>query len=230
MLKPKKRVRRQDLKEDKFVTKTLQVKTYIDENYRQVVTVVLSVFAVIVIFIVYGQLKDQTRSEAQAELGIAQIEYTNNNLDKASERLIRLIEEYGSTDEGQQGMLILANIYYQQKKYEEAELYFQEFVDAYSGSEVLQSSGYAGLAACREISGDYSAAAKYYSTAAKSAPDYIESDNFYYLSGLNYKKAGDTETAKEIFQKIIDNSKTNQRVRDAESQMILLGEHLSKTP
>ena len=80
MLKPKKRVSKQDLKEDKFVKTTLQVKTYIDENYRQVVTVVLSVFAIIVILIVYGQLKDQARVEAQAELGIAQIEYSNKSV------------------------------------------------------------------------------------------------------------------------------------------------------
>jgi len=102
MLKPKKRISKQDLKEDKFVKTTLQVKSYIDENYRQVVSVVLGIFAIIVIFIVYGQLKEQTSQEAKAELGIAQVEYSNNNLDKASERLISLIEEYGSTDEGQQ--------------------------------------------------------------------------------------------------------------------------------
>jgi outer membrane protein assembly factor BamD (BamD/ComL family) len=195
-----------------------------------VVTVVLAVFAVIVIFIVYGQLKGQTREQARAELGIAQVEYSNDNLDNASERLTRLIEEYGSTDEGQQGMLMLANIYYQQKKYADAELYFQEFVDSYSGSNVLLSSGYAGLAACKEVVRDFMTAAKLYEKAANTADDYIESDNFLYLSGICYVKAGDNEQAKEIFRKIIDSSKTNQHVRDAETQLVLLGEHLKAKP
>ncbi len=224
MLKSRKRITKQELKEDKLVKITLQVKTYIDENYRQVVTVALAVFAVIVIFVVYGQLKSQTRDQAQAELGIAQVEYSNKNLDNASERLTRLIEEYGSTDEGQQGMLMLANIYYQQKKYADAELYFQEFVDSYSGSNVLLSSGYAGLAACKEIARDFLTAAELYETAANTADDYIESDNFLYLSGICYVKAGDIDKGKEIFQKIIDSSKTNQHVRDAETQLVLLGE------
>jgi outer membrane protein assembly factor BamD (BamD/ComL family) len=224
MLKPKKRISKQDLKEDKLVKTTLQVKSYIDENYRQVVTVVLAIFAVIVIFIVYGQLKSQTSAEAQAELGIAQVEYTNNNLDNASERLIRLIEEYGSTDEAKQGMLILANIYYQQKKYEEAELYFREFVDSYSGSEILLASGYSGLAACMEIKSDYASAADYYETAANTSEDYTESDNFLYLSGVCFIKAGDNEKAKEVFKRIVETSKTNQRVRDAEAQLVILGE------
>ena len=224
MLKPRKRITKQELKEDKLVKITLQVKTYIDDNYRQVVTVALAVFAVIVIFVVYGQLKSQTRDQAQAELGIAQVEYSNKNLDNASERLTRLIEEYGSTDEGQQGMLMLANIYYQQKKYADAESYFQEFVDSYSGSNVLLSSGYAGLAACKEIARDFLTAAELYETAANAADDYIESDNFLYLSGICYVKAGDIDKGKEIFQKIIDSSKTNQHVRDAETQLVLLGE------
>lgn len=223
MLKPKKRITKQDLKEDKFVKTTLQVKTYIDENYRQVVSVVLGVFAVIVLFIVYGQLKSETHMEAQAELGIAQIEYSNNNLDKASERLISLINEYGSTDEGQQGMLMLANIYFMQNKYEDAEKYFQEFVDSYSGSEILIASGYAGLASCKEVNQDFITAAEYYEKAADKAPDYIESDNFRFLSGLCYKKAGNVADATRIFQEIIDSAKNAQHVRDAESQLILMG-------
>jgi tetratricopeptide (TPR) repeat protein len=222
MLKPKKRITKHDLKEDKFVKTTLQVKSYIDENYRQVVSVVLGIFAVIVIIIVYGQLKEQTSQEAKAELGIAQVEYSNNNLDKASERLLNLIEEYGSTSEGQQGMLILANIYYQQKKYSDAELYFQEFIDSYSGSNILLSSGYAGLAACKEIDNDFSRAAELYEKAANIAPEFIESDNYLYLSGICYKKAGETDRAVEIFQKITEDSEKNQRARDAESQLVLL--------
>jgi outer membrane protein assembly factor BamD (BamD/ComL family) len=228
MLKPKKRVTKQDLKEDKFVKTTLQVKTYIDENYRQVVTVVLAIFAVIVILIVYGQLKSQTSAEAQAELGIAQIEYTNNNLDNASERLVRLIEDYGSTDEAMQGMLILANIYFQQNDYEQAEIYFREFVDSYSGSEVLLSSGYAGLAACMEIKNDFASASEYYETAADASDNYIEKDDFLYLSGICAVKAGNKDKAIEIFQRIVDDSEASQKVREAEVQLVLLGESTQK--
>ena len=223
MLKPKKRISKQELKEDKFVKTTLQVKSYIDENYRQVVSVVLGVFAVIVLFIVYGQLKSETHMEAQAELGIAQIEYSNNNLDKASERLISLIDEYGSTDEGQQGMLMLANIYFIQNKYEDAEKYFQEFVDSYSGSEILVASGYAGLASCKEVNKDFGTAAELYEKAADIAPDYIESDNFRFSSGLCYKKADNVQDATRVFQEIIETAKNAQHVRDAESQLILMG-------
>ena len=223
MLKPKKRITKHELKEDKFVKTTLQVKTYIDENYRQVVTVVLAVFAIIVLFIVYGQLKSDTHMEAQAELGIAQIEYTNNNLDKASARLISLIDEYGGTDEGQQGMLMLANIYFIQNKYQDAEKYFQDFVDSYSGSEILVASGYSGLASCKEVDKDFAAAADLYEKAADVAPDYIEADNFRFLCGLNYKKAGNVSDASRIFREIVETAKNAQYVRDAESQLSLMG-------
>ena len=74
MLKPKKRLTKRELKEDKFVKTTLQVKNYVDENYRQVMTVILSVFAVIVLVILYTQLSSESENEAQGQLGIAQIE------------------------------------------------------------------------------------------------------------------------------------------------------------
>jgi len=119
-------------------------------------------------------------------------------------------------------MLILANIYYYQKNYSDAELYFQEFIDSYSGSNILLASGYAGLAACREIEKDYSYAADLYERAANTAPDYIEYQNFLYLSGLCYKKAGDVEKATDIFKTIVEDSQTGKRTKDAEAQLVLL--------
>jgi len=222
MLKPKKRLTKQELKEDKFVKTTLQVKSYVDQNYKQVMTVVLSVFALIVVLIVYGQLSGESSQAAQGQLGIAQIEYNNENYDQARERLHRLIDQYGSSDAAQQGRLILANIYYNEKDYDSAELYFREFIDSYSGSDILLASGYAGLAACLELKNNFSDAAELYEKAAKQAPNYTESDNYMYLSGVCYRKAGNPEEARRIFKNLKENAKSQKTSRDAEIQLTLL--------
>ncbi len=222
MLKPKKRLTKRELKEDKFVKTTLQVKNYVDENYRQVMTVILSVFAVIVLVILYTQLSSESENEAQGQLGIAQIEYSNQNYDKARDRLHRLIDEYSGTEEADQGRLILANIYYNDQDYENAELYFREFIDGYSGSNILLASGYAGLAACMEVKKDFQAAADYYEKAAKQAPNYPESDNYALLSGICYNKAGDKEKAKQVFEELKESAKSQKTTRDAEIQLTLL--------
>jgi tetratricopeptide (TPR) repeat protein len=223
MLKPKKKVTKQDLKEDKFVKFTLQAKSYIDENYQKLMRIALGVGAVIIILVFYYYNSQETAKEANSQLGIAEIEYKNGNLPKASERLERLIEEYEGTDSADKGLFLLANIYYQQKRYEDARIHFDKFVSAYSGSNILLASGYAGLAACEEVNGNYLEAAKLYEKAADRAPDFPESDNYYYLSALCYKRAEEPEKARSIFEQLVSEAKSSQRVRDAEIQLVLLG-------
>jgi outer membrane protein assembly factor BamD (BamD/ComL family) len=224
MLKPKRKVKRQNLKEDKFVKTTLQMKTYIDENYRQVVLTVIAVFAVVVILISYRYYSSQSETKAHTNLGIAQVEYNNGNLTTAENRLLKILENYSGSDAADQAKFLLANINYQQKKYELASFYFEEFIDSYSGSDVLLASGYAGLAACREITENYIEAANLYAKAAQIAPDFTEADNYIYLSGLAYKKANDVEKARKQFEKLLNKSKTTKRAQDAEKQLVLLGQ------
>jgi tetratricopeptide (TPR) repeat protein len=224
MLKPKRKITRHNLKEDKFVKTTLQVKTYFDENYKQVVTMVIVVFAMVVFIIGYRYYSEQAGQEANTNLGIAQVEYTNGNLDKALQRLLVILERHSSSDAADQAMFLLANIYYQQKNYEQASFYFEEFVDSYSGSDVLLASGYAGLAACREIEENFAEAGQYYQKAAEIAPDFSEADNYRYLAGLSYKKANDFDQARIQFTEIVDHSNTPKRVKDAEKQIVLLGQ------
>jgi tetratricopeptide (TPR) repeat protein len=223
MLKPKKKITKQELKEDKFVKFTLQAKTYFDENYQKIMRAALGIGAIIIILVFYYYNSQESAKEANSQLGIAEIEYKNGNLAKASERLVELIEEYDGTDSADKGMFLLANIYYQQKKYEDAQTYFDKFVNAYSGSNILLASGYAGLAACNEVGNNFSDAGDLYEQAADLAPDFPESDNYYYLSALCYKRAGDLEKARSIFEQLASEAKSSQRVQDAETQLVLMG-------
>lgn len=223
MLKPKKKVTKQELKEDKFVKYTLLAKSYVDENYQKIMRAALAIGAIIILFVFYYYNSQATDNEANSQLGIAAIEYTNGNLQKASERLVRLIEEYDGTDAADQGMFILANIYFQQKKYADAQLYYDKFVGAYSGSNILLASGYAGLAACEEVNANFPDAAELYEQAAELAPEFPESDNYYYLSALCYKSAGNFDEARSIFEHLASEAKSTQRVNDAETQLVLLG-------
>jgi tetratricopeptide (TPR) repeat protein len=222
MLKPKKNIRKQDLKEDKFVKFSLQTKSYIDENYPTIMRAVVVAGVIIVLGVFFYYNSQQTDIEANSQLGIAEIEFANGNLPKASERLIKLIDEYDGTDAADQAMFLLANILFQQKKYEQASDYFDRFVDAYSGSNILLASGYAGLAACNEESKNFVEAAELYERAADLAPQFPESDNYYYLAALLYKKTGELDKARSLFQQLAEEAKTDNRVKDAETQLVLL--------
>jgi tetratricopeptide (TPR) repeat protein len=222
MLKPKKKITKQELKEDKFVKFTLQTKTYIDMHYQKILRIGLAFVAVILIMLFFYYNTQQNENEANSQLGIAEIEFANAQLTKASDRLERLINDYDGTDAADQGMFLLANILFQQQKNEEAKDYFEKFVNAYSGSNILLASGYAGLAACEESLNNYTEAAELYEQAADTAPEFPESDNQYYLAALCYKKSGDLDKARSIFQQLADADRSSKRVKDAESQLVLL--------
>ena len=222
MLKPKKKITKKELKEDKFVKFTLQAKTFLDENYKQAFYMVAGIFAIVLLIIIYFYAHNANVAEAQAQLGIAQVEYSNLNYDKAIARLEGLIESYSSTNEAEQGMFLLANIFYQRERYEESKNYFEQFVDSYSGSDILLASGVAGLAACYEKENMYLEAAEKYSKAASTAPDFVEADNYLYLAGICFNKAGDTLKAIEKFEYLVENNLTNKRLNDAKSQLTKL--------
>ena len=222
MLKPKRKITKQNLKEDKLVKTTLQVKNYLEENSKQVFYFVSGVLLVILIIMWYRYYSQKTNEEAIAQLGMAQIEFTNGNYDKATKRLLTLIQEYNNTIEAEQGMFLLANIYYQQNNFPQARQYFKEFVDSYSGSPILLASGYAGLAACYETENNFTEAGRFYEKAAREAGEFIEADEYCFLAGICYKKAGETNKAKKQFESLIKESKSGNRSKDAESQLMLL--------
>ena len=222
MLKPKKKITKKELKEDKFVKFTLQAKTYLDENSKQVFYMVSGILVVVILIIVFVYVHNENVEEARGQLGIAQVEYSNLNYDKAITRLEKLIENYSGTDEADQGMFLLANVLYQKDKYDEAKTYFEQFVDSYSGSKILLASGIAGLAACFEKEKNFTEAAQTYSKAASTAPDFVEADNYLYLAGICFSKSGNIDKAIEKFEYLVENNITNKRLNDAKAQLVKL--------
>ncbi len=223
MLKPaKKKITKKELKEDKFVEAALKAKTYLEENSTQVFVAIAVVVALVILIMVYRNYHEKKVMQATALLGMAQVEYQNMNYAKAREFLNRLFEEYDGTEAATQGYFILANLNYQQEKYDEAETAFKKFIDNYNGSKILKASGLAGYAACLEHRGAHAEAAEYYVKAQKTAPDFVEAANYLYLAGLNYIKAGQKEKAKEVFELITEKYAKSNRVNDAKAQLILL--------
>ncbi len=223
MLKPQKRkITKKDLKEDKFVEFTLKAKMYLEENYQQLAYAVIAVAIIIIGIVVYKNQHQKTKEKANTLLGEAQMEYQSMNFTKARNFLTRLIEEYSGTDAAVQGYFILANLDFQQEKYQQAEEAFKKFIDDYDGSPILLASGYAGYAACLEHRGAYREAAENYLKAQKSAPDFVEAANYLYLAGKNFLAAGDKERAMEIFEELVEKYKDSKRVNDAKAQLIIL--------
>ncbi len=222
MLKPRKKLTKKEIKEDKFVKTALQTRAFIEDNYRQVSIITGAVFGIIILIMVYTYFQRQSSEKSSAILGQAQLEYQNMNYTKAKQFLNRLLDEYSGTEAADQGMFLLANLFYQENNIEQAKQLYSEFIDSYGGSEILMASGYAGYAACLEKEERFEEAAEYYLKASKKAPEFVEAPNYLYLAGKNYLAAELPEEAKDTFQTIIKKYEDSDRFNDAKSQLILL--------
>jgi len=222
MLKPQKKLTKKEIKEDKFVLFAMEAKNYIEENARMVSIVSAVVIALIVVAIGYSYYHSADVEQAATLFGEAQIEYQNLNTLKAKNLLHRLEDEFSGTEEAEKGLFLLANIYYNENKTEEAAKYYQKFINSYSKSPVLLASGMAGYAACMERLGKWSEAAEYYKKAQETAPNFVEAADYLYLAALNYTEAGNLEKAKQALEYIVNNYKESNRVDDAKAHLILL--------
>ena len=222
MLNPRKKMTKKEIKEDKFVEVALSAKAYVEDNYKQVSIIVLSVFGVILLLMVWNYVHHQNAEKSSVLLGQAQLEYQNLNYSKAKEFINQLMDEYPGTDACDQGTFLYANLLYQEKNYAEAKDLYKKFIDSYSGSNILIASGLAGYAACLEKEENYEEAAEYYMRAQKKAKDFIEAPNYLYLAGLNYTAADDYEDARDAFQKIVDDYESSDHQTDAKAKLIIL--------
>ena len=223
MLKPqKKKINKKDLKKDPLLDSLIKGQTFYDENKNSIIYLVIGVLAVVLIVMWGSSIMEETEMEAVSLLGKAQIEYDQFNYSKSRDLLNILKEGYSGTDAAEQGLFLLANLNFNEKRYEEARKLFKEFTGSYSGSELLLASGYAGIAACLETENDFRGAADNYYKAYNKVGSINQAAEYLYLAGINFQNAGDEEQARNMFQKVIDEFPDSQKKYDAQTKMILL--------
>ncbi|MGD9486864.1 MAG: tol-pal system YbgF family protein [Calditrichaceae bacterium] len=222
MLKPKKKLSKKEIKQDKFVKIALEAKSYVDENYKQVVGTTLAVFGVFVLIMIYVYVHNQNVEEATTLLGKAQLEFQAMNYDLSKTFLNELTSEYSGTDAADQGRFLLANIYFEEDNIPYAKKMYKEFVDSYSKSSILLASGYAGYAACLQREKNYDEAAANYVKAQKQSPEFVEAAGYLFLAGKAYESAGKIDKAREIFEKITIDYKDYDQADNAMAELIFL--------
>lgn len=221
MLKPQKtRFNKKELKKDPLLDSVLKAQTFYENNKNNIVYTAMAVIVAALLVVWIIALQDEEEQRATTLLGKAQVEYDNFNYAKARRFLNQLRENLEGTDAEVQGTFLLANLEYNEENYSEAKQLFSEFIDEYSGSEILLASAYAGLAACVEHADDYALAADYYEQAASIA-DVPQTPEYLYLAGYNYMNANERQKAREIFERLMEEYPDSPRSYDAETKLIM---------
>lgn len=207
MLRPKKKISRKEIKQDKLVTTYFRIYDRI-YNYRKhlIIAGIVIVVAALGTILYYNNLQAENE-RAMTELGKVYPLYDEARYNAAIygmpeqniPGLRDISEQYRRTEAGRIATFYLANAYYHLGEYDDAYRYFNEFR---GDDSLLRASALAGRAAIYEVRGEHARAAELYERAAtRFGKTAITPENLKH-AGRNYLEAGESTRALRLFEKL----------------------------
>ncbi len=224
MAKKKKKITKKEIQEDSLVTTFYKVEEFFEKHKQNIIIGVAAVAIIALAIVWYNNKRVEDNLQATEELSQVIPLFEKGSFKEAIEGqpgtnlvgLKSIVEEYGSTEQGEFAKIYLADSYYYLGDYANAKKYYED----YSGESTLhKAAAYAGIAACYEHDGDFEKAAGYYNKAANVSkynpltPDYLLN------AGINYLKANNKEMAETVLNRIKKEFKTSAVAQDVDKYL-----------
>ncbi len=202
MLRPKKHITRQKLKEDKFVTETMKVVNWLKSN-QKVLTYGL-IGAAVVIVILWGSLSAREAAEREASILTLQAGYAleSNNLDQARILLLEAVENFGTVPSAGRATFMLGHVLFRLGQIDSARVFYDRYLNRFAKGRFFKAAATAGLAACLEQTGDWTEAAEQYTEAARLLGEHISAADYLLQAGRCWTLAGRTEQAITVYEQL----------------------------
>lgn len=227
MLTKKKKLSKKEIKQDRLVETYYKAYGFIEEN-RQRLMLYGGVFLVLVLAVIFYVNNRKQKNEATGvELARVMALYDSGNYLEAIQGqpgtpvigLEKIVEEYGSTPNGETAKIYLADAYSLLGKTEDAYKFYKD----YDGSiNLYKASALAGQAAYFETKKEFGQAADLYKQAAHVSDQDVLNPDYLVKAGINYMKAGKNKEAKESFESVQKNYKTSSSAREVDRYLVQL--------
>ncbi len=227
MITKKKKLSKKEIKEDKLVSFMFRIEHFY-EKYKSKLMLYGGILVVaIAAAYFYINKQDELNNRASLELSrVMNIFDSGSYLEAIEGRqgtniigLKRIVEEYGSTENGETAKIYLANAYSYLGNYEKAFKYYED----YSGSiDIYKASALAGMAGYYAAKNKYEKAADLYKNAANIVEINAQNPDYLLNSALNYYNAGDKDEARILFEKIKEDYSTSNARRDVDKYLALV--------
>ncbi|MBD3384781.1 tetratricopeptide repeat protein [candidate division KSB1 bacterium] len=222
MLKPRKRLSKKELKEDKLVTFYINANNWVKAHSSYIYTVLIALVLLVVGITYFTRASAKKNELASAELIQATQLYEAGDFEEAIPLFSSIVENYRGTQSAGIGKLYLAKCFYNTLDYSNAETYFREFLSDYKGNEHFGATAMGGIAACYEQQGRYLDAVEQYSKAADKYPESIHAPQFLLKAAMNARNAGEVERSKSLLEQLVQNYPDATEVTDAEMLMAMI--------
>jgi tetratricopeptide (TPR) repeat protein len=204
MLRPRKKISRREIKEDKLVTIYIKVQKFIKRYNRQINFTTMGLLVIIVIVFFVARSKKGAESTAEGKLALVEQFYYAKNYDQCMGEFENIIATYPGTRAAGITVFFMANIHYKQGNYNEAQRYYELYITDYSDIDIFTASSLVGIAACLENRNDFESAGEYYERAAKKYKDAFTTPFYLKNAARCYIMAAKPEKGKTIYQTILD--------------------------
>lgn len=219
MLKPKRRITRQQIKEDKLFTFAAKVTNFYDNNSRNIFVGVGIVVVLVVAVVFYFNSRAQAERSATFELTMAKIEIGQGNFGAAETKLIQLIDTYGGTPSGGDASFFLGNVQLFLENWDGAVQALQQYLDRFGKDPMMSAAAMAGIGFAREHQGQYPEAGEHYFEAATTYPNEFNAPQYLMDAGRCYDLAGDSEKARDTYEVVIELYKDSPLSGKAEDEL-----------
>jgi tetratricopeptide (TPR) repeat protein len=227
MIAKKKKLSRREIKEDKLVTTYYNTREFLENNSRTIMIYAGVIIAVAAVVFFYVNNKQQNNEAAALQLSRIMPVYDSGAYLEAIEGrpgtnvvgLKKIVDDYGSTENGETAKIYLANAYNLLGKYDEA---FDVFEDYGGGIDLYKATALAGQAGYYATKGEYDKAADLYRKASRISKTNAMNADYILKSGINYLQAGKHSDAKDMFEMINKEYQTSSAFREVEKYMALV--------
>ncbi len=225
MLTAKKRISKKEIKQDKLVTSYYKFYNYFLQNQAKFLIGIAAAALIVVAIVLMSNKRANDNLTATNLLSKVVPLYDNGSYQAAIDGdpknniigLKEIVNEYGSTEQGETAKIYLANCYVILGKIDEA---FEQFAD-YSGSnELFIAASKAGQASYYETKKEYEKAADLYREAASISTSNPSKPEYLMKSGINLLQLGKKTEALKLFQEIKKDYKTSYVVQDLDRYIV----------
>ncbi len=214
MLTKHKKLSKKEIKEDKLVEFYYKAQSFYEENKNRVFLYGGVVVVVIIAIYLFLNYRATQNDEAGTYLGNVMEVYDTGDYLTAIEGkqgtnlmgLKKIVQDYGSTQNGETAKIYLANAYSALGKLDEALKYYKD----YNGDiDIFQAASLAGQAGILAYQKKYKEAAELYLKASHVSKTNILNPDYMYEAGINFFEAGEKDQAKDLFTTIKNDYRTN---------------------
>ena len=216
MLKPRKRLVKAKLKEDKLLVFTAKAQRYIRQNRRSITFATVGVLVVVCGFAVYNWSQRAEAAEAALDELLMRDAYARGELDSVLVRADRILDDYPRTSSAAAALMLKGRVHESRGEYEEAIETYERLLRKHSGEKYLAFGACYALGTIYLGKDDLEQAADFYLKAANDYPDHFNAPNALLEAGKCLEKLSRYEQAKRAYHKIIaeyPKSRTVNRAR-----------------